>query len=149
MNNIKIKEKNLSALIDKLGSLSVSYSQSPDNNEKIKYEQDQLQKEKKEAEDKHNEILREHKYLKKKISKLQKEINKKSLMHVDTNLENIKTAVFYCNDNNGYTFFQNGKKVSSKANRIVIFDGHQKHCGVDCTDENVRVVINFNYFEKK
>ena len=45
MNNIKIKEKNLSALIDKLGSLSVSYSQSPDNNEKIKYEQDQLQKE--------------------------------------------------------------------------------------------------------
>ena len=45
--------------------------------------------------------------------------------------------------------FQNGKKIDSKANRIVIFDGHQKHCGVDCTDENVRVVINFNYFEKK
>ena len=41
------------------------------------------------------------------------------------------------------------KKVDSKGNRIVIFDGHQKHCGVDCTDENVRVVINFNYFEKK
>ena len=77
-----------------------------------------------------------------------KETNKKSLMHTDTKLENIKTAVFYCNDNNGYTFFQNGKKVSSKANRIVIFDGHQKHCGVDCTDENVRVVINFNYYEK-
>ena len=77
-----------------------------------------------------------------------KEINKKALMHTDTKLENIKTAVFYCNDNNGYTFFQNGKKVSSKANRIVIFDGHQKHCGVDCTDENVRVVINFNYYEK-
>ena len=36
MNNIKLKEKNLSALIDKLGSLSVSYSQSSDNNEKIK-----------------------------------------------------------------------------------------------------------------
>ena len=78
-----------------------------------------------------------------------KEINKKALMHTDTKLENIKTAVFYCNSNNGSTLFQNGKKIDSKANRIVIFDGHQKHCGVDCTDENVRVVINFNYFEKK
>ena len=77
-----------------------------------------------------------------------KEINKKSLMHTDTNLEKIKTAVFYCNDNNGSTLFQNGKKVLSKSNRIVIFDGHQKHCGVDCTDENIRVVINFNYYEK-
>ena len=70
-------------------------------------------------------------------------------MHVDTSKENIKTAVYYCNTNNGSTLFQNGKKVDSKGNRIVIFDGHQKHCGVDCTDENVRVVINFNYFEKK
>jgi len=78
-----------------------------------------------------------------------KEINKKSLMHTDTNLENIKTAVFYCNTNNGSTLFQNGKKVLSKANRIVIFDGHQKHCGIDCTDENIRTVININYFEKK
>ena len=34
------------------------------------------------------------------------------------------------------------EKVDSKGNRIVIFDGHQKHCGIDCTDENVRVVIN-------
>jgi len=78
-----------------------------------------------------------------------KEINKKSLMHTDTSIENIKTAVFYCNTNNGSTLFQNGKKISSTANRIIIFDGHQKHCGVNCTDENVRVVININYFEKK
>lgn len=78
-----------------------------------------------------------------------KETNHKSLMHIDTNQEKIKTAVYYCNSNNGSTLFQNGKRIDSKANRIVIFDGHQKHCGVDCTDENVRVVINFNYFEKK
>ena len=77
-----------------------------------------------------------------------KETNNKSLMHTDTKLENMKTAVFYCNDNNGGTLFQNGKKINSKSNRIVIFDGHQKHCGVDCTDENIRVVINFNYYEK-
>lgn len=76
-----------------------------------------------------------------------KNFNKESLMHTDTKLENIKTAVFYCNDNNGSTLFHDGKKVLSKSNRIVIFDGDQKHCGVDCTDENIRVVINFNFFE--
>ena len=78
-----------------------------------------------------------------------KETNHKSLMHTDTKLDDIKTAVYYCNSNNGSTLFQNGKRIDSKANRIVIFDGHQKHCGVDCTDENIRVVINFNCFEKK
>ena len=78
-----------------------------------------------------------------------KETNHKSLMHTDTKLDDIKTAVYYCNSNNGSTLFQNGKRIDSKANRIVIFDGHQKHCGVDCTDEKIKVVINFNYFEKK
>ena len=78
-----------------------------------------------------------------------KETNEKSLMHTDTDIKNIKTAVFYCNTNNGSTLFQSGKKISSKANRIVMFDGFQKHCGIQCTDENIRAVINFNYFEKK
>ena len=40
-----------------------------------------------------------------------KNFNKESLMHVDTKLKNIKTAVFYCNDNNGSTLFNDGKKV--------------------------------------
>ena len=78
-----------------------------------------------------------------------KETNHKALMHVDTNQEKIKTAVYYCNSNNGSTLFQNGKRIDSKANRIVIFDGHQKHCGVDCTDENVRGSDKLNYFDKK
>jgi len=78
--------------------------------------------------------------------------NEQTPMHVDhilKNNEKFKTGVFYCNTNNGSTLFQNGKRIYSKENRMVIFDGHQKHCGVDCTDENVRVVINFNFFEKK
>ena len=78
-----------------------------------------------------------------------KETNHKSLMHTDTKLDDIKTAVYYCNSNNGSTLFQNGKRIYSKENRIVIFDGHQKHCGVHCTDQNRRVVINFNWIEKK
>ena len=64
-------------------------------------------------------------------------------------VEKFKTAVFYLNTNNGSTLFQNGKRVHSKSNRILIFDGHQKHCGVDCTDEGFRLVVNFNWIKKK
>ena len=35
-----------------------------------------------------------------------KEINHKALMHVDTSKENIKTAVYYCNTNNGLHYFK-------------------------------------------
>ena len=69
-------------------------------------------------------------------------------MHTDTDLKDHKTSVFYVNTNNGGTIFQNGKKAISKANRLVEFDSHQSHAGVDCTDQKVRVVINFNYTKK-
>lgn len=77
------------------------------------------------------------------------DINRKSQMHIDVNVPNSKTAVYYPNTNNGGTLFQNGKKINSQANKIIIFDSHQKHCGVHCTDKNVRLVINFNYLKKK
>lgn len=68
--------------------------------------------------------------------------------HVDMSSLNhlpIKTAVFYVNDNNGYTEFENGERVYSKANRAVIFDGPTSHSGVSCTDAKYRCVINWNY----
>lgn len=68
-----------------------------------------------------------------------------SEMHVDTLVKNSKTAVFYCNTNNGFTKFNNGEIVKSIQNRIVTFDSNIFHCGADCTDENIRIVINFNY----
>ena len=55
------------------------------------------------------------------------------------------TAILYINTNNGYTKFKKGGKVKSVANRIVIFDSDLEHRGVTCTDEQRRVVINFNY----
>ena len=56
------------------------------------------------------------------------------------------TAVFYVNSNNGYTKFKkSGKIVKSVANRIVIFNSNLEHSGYSCTDENTRVVINFNW----
>ena len=55
------------------------------------------------------------------------------------------TAILYINTNNGYTEFQNGAKVESIENRMVVFPAEMKHRGTSCTDKKVRVVINFNY----
>ena len=76
-----------------------------------------------------------------------KDINLKSKMHIDTSIENSITSVYYINTSNGFTLFENGKKSKSEENRITIFDSKIKHCGVDCTDNNIRVVINFNYLK--
>ena len=65
----------------------------------------------------------------------------------DANINEIKTAIFYVNSNDGYTEFEDGSIVESVANRIVIFDSHLKHTGTSCTNEKRRVVINFNYYE--
>ncbi len=56
------------------------------------------------------------------------------------------TSIFYVNTNDGYTKFEDGTKVESVANRMVTFPANMKHYGTSCTDEKIRVVINFNYF---
>ena len=71
-------------------------------------------------------------------------------MHIDQAVKghkNIKSAIYYVNSNNGYTKFKNGKKILSKQNKLIIFDNDQPHTGSTCTDERIRVVINFNYVE--
>jgi alpha-galactosidase/6-phospho-beta-glucosidase family protein len=67
--------------------------------------------------------------------------------HVDyeNSLSNQKTAVFYINTNNGYTLFEDGTKVESVENRFVSFKTSINHTGSTCTNENRRVLINFNY----
>ncbi len=69
-------------------------------------------------------------------------------MHVDiigSDCSHLKTAILYMNTNNGYTLFEDGTKVNSVANRMAIFPTQMHHTGATCTDEKVRVVINFNY----
>ena len=61
------------------------------------------------------------------------------------NVKQFSTSILYVNTNNGYTKFEDGTKVESVANRLVTFPANMKHKGTSCTDENVRVVINFNY----
>lgn len=58
------------------------------------------------------------------------------------------TAIFYVNTNNGFTEFENGEKIYSEENKLVIFDNFLKHTGTTCTDSNERIVINFNFVEK-
>ena len=68
MNSFEKKEQNLNQLIDKLNSLSLSYSQPNYELEKIRSEKNELSNQKKEIEKKNEELMREHKYLKSKIT---------------------------------------------------------------------------------
>jgi peptidoglycan hydrolase CwlO-like protein len=77
MSDIEKKEKNLNLLVDKLNSLSLSYSQPNYEIEKIKTEKNHLSRQKNEIEKKNQELMREHKYLKEKIKNLQLEVNKR------------------------------------------------------------------------
>tara|TARA_R100000458_G_C8177131_1_gene175507 strand:+ start:110 stop:667 length:558 start_codon:yes stop_codon:yes gene_type:complete len=69
-------------------------------------------------------------------------------MHNDqTQLEGHEytVAIYYLNTNNGYTKLEDGTKIKSVANRMLVMSGAVKHTGSTCTDEKCRVVINFNY----
>ena len=68
MNNFEKKEQNLNQLIDKLNSISLSYSQPNYELEKIKTEKNELANKKIEIEKKNEELMREHKYLKENIT---------------------------------------------------------------------------------
>ena len=57
------------------------------------------------------------------------------------------TSIFYVNTNNGYTIFEDGTKVESVANRMLTFPANMKHTGTTCTDQQSRIVINFNYYK--
>jgi len=58
------------------------------------------------------------------------------------------TGILYLNKCNGYTKFENGKKIKSEENKYVEFDSSLKHTGSTCTDQKRRVVVNFNYERK-
>ena len=72
-----------------------------------------------------------------------REKQKPDPFHVDYNF-NHKVCIFYVNTNNGFTLFESGEKVNSIANRLLIFDGLEKHCSVVQTDATARYIININ-----
>ena len=87
MSTIEKKEKNLNQLIGKLNSLTLTYSQPTYEIEKIKTEKNEILKQKNQIEKKNQELMREHKYLKDKILKLQLEVKKKSELEDSFNQE--------------------------------------------------------------
>ena len=87
MSIIEKKEKNLNQLINKLNTLTLTYSQPTYEIEKIKTEKNEILKQKNQIEKKNQELIREHKYLKDKILKLQLEVKKKSEIEENFNQE--------------------------------------------------------------
>ena len=80
-------EKNLIGLIDKLNSLSLTYSQPNYEIEKIKTEREEILRKKLQIEKKNLDLMREHKYLKDKIKKLQLEVKNKLEIEENFNKE--------------------------------------------------------------
>jgi len=64
--------------------------------------------------------------------------------HIDTEIKS-KTIIYYFNTNNGYTLFDDGTKVESISNRLLIFDSSIRHTGTTCTDKPNRYVLNMNH----
>ena len=80
--------------------------------------------------------------------------DKKNLYHTDLEFlnsknNNVKTAVYYFNSNDGGTEFEhNGQIVESVSNRMIIFPHHLKHRTVKHTKgDPFRYVLNLNYVE--
>lgn len=71
-------------------------------------------------------------------------------MHIDnpSTRNDAVTAIYYVNNNDGYTIFQNGQKIENVANRLVVFPANLYHSGTSCTDNYARIVLNLNFYKK-
>ena len=59
------------------------------------------------------------------------------------------TAILYLNSNDGYTRFENGDKVYSVENRLVLFNTNLSHSGSTCTNKKYRAVFNLNFVQER
>ena len=57
-------------------------------------------------------------------------------------------GIFYLNNNNGYTLLENGTKIKSIENRMLLMSGDTRHSGTTSTDAN-RLLINFNFLNEE
>ena len=65
--------------------------------------------------------------------------------HVDYSFKH-KAALFSLNTCNGFTTLNDGTKIKSVGNRMLLFDASLPHHSSTCTDTMARININFNYF---
>ena len=61
------------------------------------------------------------------------------------NPNNITTAIFYLNTNNGATEFKDGDRIDCVRNRLIMFPTNTSHRAIGQTDVIERIVLNFNF----
>lgn len=54
-------------------------------------------------------------------------------------------GIYYLNTNNGYTLLDNGTKINSEKNKLLLFQSDQKYYESNTTDSKVRYNLTFNY----
>tara|TARA_B100000927_G_scaffold255591_1_gene222433 strand:- start:325 stop:849 length:525 start_codon:yes stop_codon:yes gene_type:complete len=85
----------------------------------------------------------------KKLERIKANVNPRTSTHQEggfhIDFENITTSILYMNTNNGWTEFEVGDKIECIKNRLVTFDSNLMHSGYTCTDQKIKMVINFNY----
>ncbi len=59
--------------------------------------------------------------------------------------QKLTTGIYYINDNDGYTLFEDGTKVHNVANRFCIFPCETRHTATTCTTASRRLLININF----
>ena len=68
-----------------------------------------------------------------------------NIPHVDIDVDNAMSCIYYLNDSDGDTFFfgrEDNRTVTPKANRAVLFDAHHKHCSSNPINTDRRMIIN-------
>ena len=65
--------------------------------------------------------------------------------HIDFEYSH-NAAIFSLNTCNGYTKLNDGTKINSVANRMLLFDASKPHCSTNTSDQTARFNININYF---
>ena len=66
-------------------------------------------------------------------------------MHFDYHFPH-KGAILSINTCDGYTKFEDGTKIDSVANRLLLFDASKLHSSTTTTNQPVRINININFF---
>ena len=67
------------------------------------------------------------------------------IKHVDYTFPH-RGAILYLNTNDGFTFLEDGTRVESIQNRLLLFDPTKSHNSTNCTNAQFRANININFF---
>ena len=69
-------------------------------------------------------------------------------MHTDFDFHH-SGAVLSLNTCDGYTKLNDGTKIDSVANRVLLFDASEEHCSSTTTNDHARFNININYIQNQ